>query len=116
MSRPSGEDGSGRNRSIVKTSWRALVAVALLAGFPALVFLVVGGLAVTEYYFFQHSGLLAIKLGIVAVPVSFALLKALFSIERSRGGDLPGVPVTPDGQPGLWALVRELADAVGTRP
>ncbi|MEV7093648.1 M48 family metallopeptidase [Amycolatopsis sp. NPDC051045] len=100
----------------MKTSWRALVAVALLAGFPGLVFLVVGGLAVTEYYFFQHSGLLAIKLGIVAVPVSFALLKALFSIERTRGGDLPGVPVTPDGQPGLWALVRELADAVGTRP
>jgi Zn-dependent protease with chaperone function len=100
----------------VKTSWRALVAVALLAGFPALVFLVVGGLAVTEYYFFQHSGLLAIKFGILAVPVSFALLKALFSIERARGEDLPGVPVTPEGQPGLWALVRELAAAVGTRP
>ncbi|MFF1609611.1 M48 family metalloprotease [Amycolatopsis sp. NPDC058278] len=100
----------------MRTSWRALVAVALLAGFPVLVFLVVGGLAVAEYYFFQHSGLLAIKFGILAVPVSFALLKALFSIERARGEDLPGVPVTPEDQPGLWALVRELADAVGTRP
>src|SRR5689334_12960616 len=42
---------------IVKTSWRALVAVILLAGFPVLVLLVVGGLAVAEYYAFQHSGL-----------------------------------------------------------
>nr|WP_225957755.1 M48 family metallopeptidase [Amycolatopsis lexingtonensis] len=88
----------------------------MLAGFPVLVLLIVGGLAVAEYYAFQHSGLLAVKLGIVAVPVSFALLKALFAIERTRGGDLPGVPVTPADQPGLWALVRELADTVGTRP
>jgi Zn-dependent protease with chaperone function len=100
----------------VKTSWRALVAVVLLAGFPVLVLLVVGGLAVAEYYAFRQSGLLAIKLGIVAVPVSFALLKALFAIERTRGEDLPGVLVTPADQPGLWALVRELADTVGTRP
>ncbi|MFJ9781698.1 M48 family metalloprotease [Amycolatopsis sp. NPDC101161] len=100
----------------MKTSWRALVAVVLLAGFPVLVLLVVGGLAVAEYYAFQHSGLLAIKLGIVAVPVSFALLKALFAIERTRGDAQPGVPVTPEGQPALWALVRELADTVGTRP
>ncbi|WP_370969316.1 M48 family metalloprotease [Amycolatopsis sp. cg9] len=100
----------------MKTSWRALVAVLLLAGFPVLVLLVVGGFAAAEYYAFQHSGLLAIKLGIVAVPVSFALLKALFAIERTRGDDLPGLPVTPADQPGLWALVRELADTVGTRP
>ncbi|MEV4052628.1 M48 family metalloprotease [Amycolatopsis sp. NPDC049688] len=101
----------------MKTSWRALVAVALLAGFPALVFLVVGGLAVTEYYFFRHhSGILAIKLAIVAVPVSYALLKALFAIERTRGDDLPGVPVTRADEPALWALVEELAAAVGTRP
>lgn len=100
----------------MKTSWRALVAVALLAGFPVLALLVVGGLAAAEIYAFQHSGLLAIKLGIVAVPVSFALLKALFSIERTRGDALPGLPVTPADQPALWALVRELAVTVGTRP
>ncbi|MBE8522025.1 M48 family metalloprotease [Amycolatopsis sp. H6(2020)] len=99
----------------MKTSWRALVAVALLAGFPALVFLVVGGLAVAEY-FFRHSGILAIKLGIVAVPVSYALLKALFAIERTRGGTGGGVPVTRADEPVLWALVEELAAAVGTRP
>lgn len=101
----------------MKTSWRALLAVALLAGFPALVFLVVGGLAVTEYYFFRHhSGILAIKLAIVAVPVSYALLKALFAIERTRGDAVPGVPVTRADEPALWALVEELATAVGTRP
>ncbi|MEU5259886.1 M48 family metallopeptidase [Amycolatopsis sp. NPDC021455] len=101
----------------MKTSWRALVAVALLAGFPALVFLVVGGLAVAEYFFFvHHSGILAIKLGIVAVPVSYALLKALFAIERTRGDAGSGVPVTRADEPALWALVEELAAAVGTRP
>ncbi|ADJ50571.1 Zn-dependent protease with chaperone function [Amycolatopsis mediterranei S699] len=100
----------------MKTSWRALVAVALLAGFPVLVFLVVGGLAAAEYFFFQHSGILAIKLGIVAVPMSYALLKALFAIERTRGATTPGVPATRAGEPALWALVEELATAVGTRP
>ncbi|OXM70430.1 M48 family metalloprotease [Amycolatopsis vastitatis] len=100
----------------MKTSWRALVAVALLAGFPVLVFLVVGGLAVAEYFFFRHSGILAVKLGIVAVPVSYALLKALFAIERTRGDTGSGVPVTRADEPALWALVEELAAAVGTRP
>ncbi|WP_103355196.1 M48 family metallopeptidase [Amycolatopsis sp. CA-128772] len=101
----------------MKTSWRALVAVALLAGFPALVFLVVGGLAVTEYYFFRHhSGILAIKLAVVAVPMSYALLKALFVIERTRGDAVPGVAATRAEEPALWALVEELAAAVGTRP
>jgi Zn-dependent protease with chaperone function len=117
MSRPSGEGRLGEDRSIVKTSWRAVVAVVLLAGFPALVFLVVGGLAVAEYFFFvHHSGILAIKLGIVAVPVSYALLKALFAIERTRGDTGSGVPVTRADEPALWALVEELAAAVGTRP
>jgi Zn-dependent protease with chaperone function len=100
----------------VRTSFRALLAVALLAGFPLLVLAVTAAIVVGEVYLVRYSFVGAAKLAILGVPVVFALLRALFVIERDHGDAPPGPAVTPEAQPELWALVRELAAEVGTRP
>src|SRR5437763_15391822 len=107
---------SGEESLVVKTSLRAFVAVVLLAGFPVLVLLVIAGLALLEFFVAQHAIFLAAKLLIVAVPIAFVLFKALLAVERTTDEDEDGVALTPEAQPALWALVRELAADVGTRP
>ncbi|WP_410666166.1 M48 family metallopeptidase [Amycolatopsis sp. lyj-84] len=97
-------------------SLRGLLAAVLLAGFPLLVLAFVGGIVTLEVLALRHNVFAAVKLGIVTVPVGWILLKTLLTVERATGDDLPGVEVTPEDQPALWALVRELADEAGTRP
>jgi Zn-dependent protease with chaperone function len=100
----------------VKTSVRALLAVVLLAGVPLLVLLVTAAIVVGEIFAVRQSVVGGAKLAILGVPVVYALVKALFTIERGHGEKPPGLPVTPETQPLLWTLVRELATDVGTRP
>lgn len=100
----------------MKNSSRALLAVLLLAGFPLLVLAVAGALIWLEIAAFRHSPFTAGRLGVLAVPALYVLFTALLTFERTRDDDAPGVPVTPEEQPGLWAVVRELAQEVGTRP
>ncbi|QRP46506.1 M48 family metalloprotease [Amycolatopsis sp. FDAARGOS 1241] len=100
----------------MKNSSRALLAVVLLAGFPVLVLLIVAAIVALEIYAFQDRPATGVRLAIFAVPAVYVLLQALFTIERARDDDVSGLPLTPEAQPELWAVVRELADAVGTRP
>ncbi|WP_410655962.1 M48 family metallopeptidase [Amycolatopsis sp. lyj-112] len=97
-------------------SFRGLLAAVLLAGFPLLVLAFVGGIVALEVLALQHNIFAAVKLGIITVPVGWILLKTLLTVERATDDDVPGVAVTPENQPALWALVRELADEAGTRP
>lgn len=97
-------------------SLRGLLAAVLLAGFPLLVLAFVGGIVALEVLALQHNIFAAVKLGIVTVPVGWILLKTLLAVERATGDEVPGVPVTPEAQPALWALVRELSAEAGTRP
>jgi len=97
-------------------SVRGLLAAVLLAGFPLLVLAFVGGIVALEVLALRHDVFAAVKLGLITVPVGWILLKTLFTVERSTEDDIPGVQVTPESQPALWALVRELAAEAGTRP
>ncbi|MFI5607180.1 M48 family metalloprotease [Amycolatopsis sp. NPDC051903] len=100
----------------MKNSSRALLSVVLLAGFPVLVLVIVAAIVALEIYAVQDRPATGLRLAIFAVPAVYVLLQALFTIERARDDDVSGLPLTPEAQPELWAVVRELADAVGTRP
>ncbi|MEV0066807.1 M48 family metalloprotease [Amycolatopsis sp. NPDC050768] len=98
----------------MKTSFRALAAVVLLAGFPVLVLALVAGIVVVEVFAFRNRLSHGLEFAVFAAPATYVLLRALFTFDRT--GDAPGLPVTAEAQPELWALVRELAEAVGTAP
>lgn len=98
------------------TTLRAALSVLLLAGF----YLVAGGLVVgllwlTVRAFDAGAGTAGGKLGLVAVVVVVALVRALWQVARAKPGPEPGVEVPPAAAPELWATVRELADVAGTR-
>ncbi|WAL68728.1 M48 family metalloprotease [Amycolatopsis cynarae] len=100
----------------MNNSFRAWLAVALLAGFPLLVLLVIAAIVAIELYALREGPVAALRVGIVAVPALVVLIRALLTIEQSRGDADPGLALTPEDQPELWALVRKIADEVGTRP
>jgi Zn-dependent protease with chaperone function len=94
---------------------RAALAVGLLVAFYVLalgiaVALVVALVAVLRLGF---RGLLVAQLFALVVPVVFAVLYGVFG--RSRDGGPPGVLLTEQAQPRLWAMARELADLAETR-
>ncbi|WP_326566856.1 M48 family metallopeptidase [Amycolatopsis rhabdoformis] len=98
----------------MKTSPRALAAVALLAGFPLLVVVLVAGIVTVEVYALFHSPIWALAFGVIAVPSLGVLLKTVLILGRPPREE-PGLRVLPEEQPELWNLVRELADEIGRR-
>ena len=58
------------------------------------------------------AGLPIALLFALVVPVVFAVLYGVFG--RSRDGEPPGVVLTEQAQPRLWAVARELADVAET--
>lgn len=100
----------------MRVSLRAAIAVALLVGFYVLTIGLIGGLLTLETYALINRPFVGLKLGILVVPVVFALVKGLISLERHAQDEVPGTLVTPAEQPALWDLVRRLADDLGTRP
>jgi len=99
----------------VKNSSRALLAVALLAGFPVLMLAVIALMTGAEVFAFRDDLGVGLRLAVLAVPIVYVLLRALLVLGRS-GGTPRGLAVTPAEQPELWATVQELAHEVGTRP
>ena len=93
---------------------RAGLAVALLVGF----YLLAVGLAVVllvalvQVLRLGFAGLPIALLFALVVPVVFAVLYGVFG--RSRDGEPPGVLLTEQAQPRLWAVARELADVAET--
>ena len=93
---------------------RAGLAVALLVGF----YLLAVGLAVAllvalvQVLRLGFAGLPIAILFALVVPVVFAVLYGVFG--RSRDGEPPGVLLTEQAQPRLWAVARELADVAET--
>ncbi|WP_432848503.1 M48 family metalloprotease [Amycolatopsis sp. CA-161197] len=98
----------------MKNSFRALLAVVLLAGFPLLVLALVAAIVVVEVFAFRNRLSHGLEFAVFAAPATYVLLRALFTFDRA--GDAPGLPITGEAQPELWALVREVAEAVGTAP
>jgi Zn-dependent protease with chaperone function len=102
---------------------RATRALVLLAGFYligiGLIVLLVGadalviwGVSKSGIPVFAAGKLLVLPL-LLCVPV----VRGMVAVRRKdRGGTEDGLPVTEADQPALWALVRDLATRVGTRP
>ncbi|WP_242902093.1 M48 family metallopeptidase [Actinomadura terrae] len=100
----------------MKTTLRAVVAIALLAGYYLLTFAVfaVAGLAV--YLMVRAPGLATIKIGLGMLVVSVPLLGALVKAARHRPEPPGGLPAGRAEEPALWAAIDELAGRIGTRP
>lgn len=99
------------------TAYRALASVIMLAGFYLVALVQFGAaVALVIWLFSVSSGLLAAKVGypLLAATVG-AVAVALWKAIRAKPEPMPGLTVTPDEAPELWAAVRELAEVVRTR-
>lgn len=97
---------------------RAALAVALLVGFYVYGVGVLVGLGWLLVLAAQHGlpGFLAGKGFLVLAVVAVAVVSSLFGLRRRDTSPPPGLLLTPQEQPRLWGVVRQLADVVGTRP
>ncbi|WP_329064931.1 M48 family metallopeptidase [Streptomyces sp. NBC_01429] len=98
-------------------SLRALRALALLAGFHLLGFVVLATLAGADYALFRWApASLAVKLTVVSLLLAIPVVRGMFMLGGRGPDDYPsGLPADPDTEPELWRTVRELAEQVGTR-
>ena len=102
----------------MKYTLRALLAVAMLLGVYVLgvaVVAVLVGLVVGAVEVGANGAVLG-KLVLVAALVGFAVLRGLFTrSKREKDQAPPGVAMTLEQQPRLWAEVRGLAEQAHTR-
>jgi Zn-dependent protease with chaperone function len=103
----------------MRTSVRAVQALGLLAGFYLIA---LGALALIvgfDVLVFEHLGSSssygALKLVALSVLVAIPLIRGVFLVRRPKDVPPPGISVSEQQQPELWARVRALAGAVGTR-
>jgi Zn-dependent protease with chaperone function len=100
----------------MKTTVRAAISVALLAGFYLLAIALIAGLGWATIWLWQeHPGAAAGKLAFVTIAIAAGLVVAFWKILRARPGEPEGLPLTPDAAPGLWAAAHGIAQQVGTR-
>jgi Zn-dependent protease with chaperone function len=97
------------------TTFRAALAVVLLAGFYVLVAALTAGIAVLDYYAvrFGHAG--GFKVAALATVGGLAMLRGVFVAGRRQDAERPGVAVGPRDEPELWSTVTRLAAEVRTR-
>lgn len=97
---------------------RAALAVALLVGFYVYGVAVLVGLGWLLVLAVEHGlpGFLAGKGFLVLAIVAVAVVRSLFGLRRRDTTPPPGLLLTPQEQPRLWGVVRQLAEVVGTRP
>ncbi|MGW3264637.1 M48 family metalloprotease [Streptomyces sp. NPDC001056] len=95
---------------------RALRALVLLLGFYLLSLLLLAALVGVDIAAFRWGhGPAVAKLGFVTVLLAVPVVRGMFMLRTPRGEDGPGIDVTEADEPRLWALVREVAAAAGTR-
>jgi hypothetical protein len=97
---------------------RAGLAVVLLAGFYVFVFGLLATLAwLTWWVWVTYPGSDAHQLLSVLTAATFvALVVPVWKVSRARPVPPPGTPLPESAAPELWAEVRAIAAAVGTRP
>ncbi|MFD8594481.1 M48 family metallopeptidase [Kitasatospora sp. NPDC059646] len=105
-------------RTGMRTSTRALLAVTLLAGFYLLAAAIVVGLVwlnvelVLDSDSF-HSGM--IKLWLLSAAIAYPVLRVVFLTRRPSRDGHDGLLLTREEQPELWARVDRIAEATGVR-
>lgn len=97
------------------TTFRAALAVVLLAGFYVLVAAITAGVAAFDYYAVRYGHAGGFKIAAFATLGGLAMLRGVFVVGRRADVVQPGVAVTPRDEPELWRTVGELAAQVRTR-
>ncbi|MEU1800131.1 M48 family metallopeptidase [Streptomyces sp. NPDC019937] len=116
--------GAGMTGAGMTAAARAVLALTLLAGFYALVAVVVllwvAALVAAVWSAGEPTATTpptnVIMLCAALAPVVVALLWAVVRTARPAAPRTDAVTVSRRGAPALWAVVEELASAVGTRP
>ena len=103
----------------MRTSVRAVQALGLLAGFYLIAIgalaLLVGFDALVLTHLDGDAGAAELKLVGLSVLVAIPLVRGVFLVRRPKDEAPPGISVSEQQQPELWARVRGLAAQVGTR-
>ncbi|MGI5237800.1 M48 family metallopeptidase [Dactylosporangium sp. CA-139066] len=100
----------------MKTTIRAAISVALLAGFYLLAVALIAVLGWLTFWLAQsHPGAAAGKLAYLTVAAAGGIVVAFWKILRAKPGEPEGLPLSPQEAPGLWQAAAELAHQVGTR-
>ncbi|MFJ6194913.1 M48 family metallopeptidase [Micromonospora sp. NPDC092111] len=97
-------------------TYRALASVVMLIGFYVVALLQLAAVAALGVWLFSHTN--AVVTGKLLIPLVIALgavAVGLWKAIRTRNEPAPGLILGEREAPGLWAIVRELAGAVGTR-
>ncbi|MEV5709149.1 M48 family metalloprotease [Actinoallomurus sp. NPDC052274] len=97
------------------TTFRAAVAVVLLAGFYVLVSAITAGTVFFDFYAVKYGHAGGFKVAALATFGVLAMLRGVFVVGRRKDEEQPGVAVTPHDEPELWRTVTELAHQVQTR-
>ena len=95
---------------------RALRALVLLCGFYLLSLVLLAVAAVVDVVAVEWApDAFAGKIVIVSLLLAVPVVRGMFMLRTPEGEAPPGLPVTAADEPRLWALLRELAAATGTR-
>ncbi|MFI9201542.1 M48 family metalloprotease [Streptomyces sp. NPDC053048] len=97
-------------------SLRALRALLLLAGFYLLCLALLGvfaGLALAAHHWAPFP--VALKLDVVVALLAIPVVRGMTFLRAPQDDGEGGLPVTEAAQPELWAAVRRVAAAAGTR-
>jgi Zn-dependent protease with chaperone function len=97
------------------TTFRAAVAVVLLAGFYVLVTAITVGVGVFDFYAVKYGHAGGFKVAAFATLGGLAMLRGVFVVGRRQDAEQPGVAVSPHDEPELWRTVTDLAHRVQTR-
>jgi Zn-dependent protease with chaperone function len=100
----------------MKTTVRAAISVALLAGFYLLAAGLIAALGwLTVWLWREHPGVAAGKLSYLTIAIAIGLMVAFWKILRAKPGEPEGLPLPPHEARGLWDTAHDLAHQVGTR-
>ncbi|MFC8846908.1 MULTISPECIES: M48 family metallopeptidase [unclassified Micromonospora] len=100
----------------MSATYRALASVLMLIGFYVVALLQLAAVVAFAVWIHQWaSGLVTAKLTIPLVLALGAVLVGLWRAIRTKNEPAPGLVLSEREAPQLWATVRELAAAVGTR-
>ncbi|WP_422736807.1 M48 family metallopeptidase [Micromonospora sp. WMMD729] len=100
----------------MSATYRALASVVMLIGFYVVALLQLAAVVALGFWLYGHTnGLVTGKLLLPLVVALGAVAAGLWRAIRTKNEPAPGLVLTEDAAPDLWATVRELATAVGTR-
>ncbi|MFD8704838.1 M48 family metalloprotease [Kitasatospora sp. NPDC059648] len=103
----------------MSTSGRAVTAVALLIGFYLLALGLLGGLLAVDVALYQELGHFSpglVKIWALSAAIGYPVVRVVFLTRRRKeDGEVPGVVLTRERQPALWAVVDRIAERTGIR-